>query len=795
MENNKKPDVNFVWKITDDVLRDTFKKNEIGDVILPFVVIRRIDCILKPYNEAVRKNYEQFKDKIADQNLEKVLFKAAGGKKFYNTSKHTLVTLLDDARNCEINFKNYLNGFNKEVRDILTNFQFDKVIAKLIRNNLLYQMIQEICELDFSPEKIDNHDMGYIFEELIRISNENSNETAGEHFTPRDVIRLMSAILFTPDKDTLNRSGIIRTIYDPACGTGGMVNVGKNFILENICTEGNTPTIRTYGQELNEQSYAIAKSEALITGENADNIKLGNSFTQDQFKTNRFHYIMANPPYGVTWKKDQEFILNESLNPDGRFYAGTPRSTDGQLLFVQHMISKMEPDGARIGVVTNGSPLFIGGAGSGESNIRKWIIENDWLECIIALPKDLFYNTGIFTYIWFITNKKSEVRKGKVQLINAIDFCSPASKSLGNKRNDIKQEHINQILDLYLRFEENKYSRIFDNSFFGSLQLTIEQPLRDNNGELVYRKGAVVPNPNKRSIESVPLSEDYDEYFSTIILPQIDPESWIDYSKTRLNFEINFTKYFYEIEYSRPSAEVVKDIFTQISRVKPFIDRIEPLSSVEGQAAPDASRKVDWFGSIPATWRMAKLNYICDNITDGSHFSPQTVEEGLPYVTVSDVYDDKVHVEGASKISEKDYNALVASGCKPPKGSVLLAKDGTVGRTAIVEDNDYVVLSSLGILTPGKDITSKYLKYLLDSTPMQEQMKMSMAGAALRRITLSKITDFIGLVPPIKEQEAICDNLDNTIPKIDEIIDSLQSIMNLLKEYKKSIVNDSVTGK
>ena len=546
MENNKKPDVGFVWKLTDDVLRDTFKKNEIGDVILPFVVIRRIDCILKPYNEAVRKNYEQFKDKIADQNLEKVLFKAAGGKKFYNTSKHTLVTLLDDARNCEINFKNYLNGFNKEVRDILTNFQFDKVIAKLIRNGLLYQMIQEICELDFSPEKIDNHDMGYIFEELIRISNENSNETAGEHFTPRDVIRLMSAIMFTPDKAILNKNGIIRTIYDPACGTGGMVNVGKNYIQENICSEGNTPTIRTYGQELNEQSYAIAKSEALITGENADNIKLGNSFTQDQFKSSRFHYIMANPPYGVTWKKDQEFILNESLNPDGRFYAGTPRVSDGQLLFIQHMISKMEPDGARVGVVTNGSPLFSGGAGSGESNIRKWIIENDWLECIVALPKDLFYNTPISTYIWFITNKKSAERKGKVQLINAVDFCAPASKSLGNKRNDILPGDIEKILGFYQEFRECDNSKIFNNEDFGRLTIVIEQPKRDENGHLITKRGQIQADPAKRDVESLPLSVNYEDYFQEEVLPYIDKDSWIDFTKTRINYEINFTKYFYQ---------------------------------------------------------------------------------------------------------------------------------------------------------------------------------------------------------------------------------------------------------
>ena len=571
MENNKKPDVGFVWKITDDVLRDTFKKNEIGDVILPFVVIRRLDCILKPNNEAVRKSYEQFKDKMTEQNLDRVLCQVAGRRKFYNTSKHTLVSLLDDPRNIEINFRNYLAGFNREVRDIITNFQFDKVVAKLVRNGLLYQMIQEVCELDFSPEKIDNHDMGYVFEELIRISNENSNETAGEHFTPRDVIRLMSAIMFTPDKDVLNKSGIIRTIFDPACGTGGMVNVGKNYILENICDEGVTPEIRTYGQELNEQSYAIAKSEALITGENADNIKLGNSFTQDQFKSNRFHYIMANPPYGVTWKKDQEFILNESLNPDGRFYAGTPRVSDGQLLFIQHMISKMEDDGARIGVVTNGSPLFSGGAGSGESNIRRWIIENDWLECIIALPKDLFYNTGIYTYIWLITNKKSARRKGKVQLINAVDFCSPASKSLGNKRNDIKQEHIEAILDIYMNFEENEHCKIFDNEYFGSLYLTIEQPQRDDQGKLVLRKREKVADTDKRDFENVPLDCDVESYFQDCILPYIDSESWVEISKTRINYEINFTRYFYKFYDLPQSNEILSSIIEKEEKIEKLI--------------------------------------------------------------------------------------------------------------------------------------------------------------------------------------------------------------------------------
>ena len=573
-QQNKRPDVSFVWRITDDVLRDTFKKNEIGMVMLPFVVLRRLDCILAPHNEQVRKTYEQFKDKVSEEKLEPILRKAAGGLKFYNTSRYTLTSLLDDARNLSINFTSYLQSFNKEVQEILANFQFAMTIARINRNNLLFHLIQEICEQDFSPEKVDNHDMGYIFEELIRISNEQSNETAGEHFTPRDVIRLMSAILFTPDKKVLNKNGIIRTIYDPTCGTGGMLYVGKNYILENLCDADSKPTIRTYGQELNEQTYAISKSEALITGEDANNIRLGNTFTNDQFKGSSFHYIMANPPYGVTWKKEQAFILNESFDPSGRFSAGVPRVSDGQLLFIQHMCSKMERNGCRMGVVTNGSPLFSGGAGSGESSIRKWIIENDWLECIVALPKDLFYNTGINTYIWFLTNDKREECRGKVQLIDATSFCVPAAKSLGNKRNDIRTEDIERILDIYQKFEENDYCKIFPNRSFGSFQITVEQPLYDEDGKIKLKGKSKVADISKRDTENVPLDTDVDDYFKREVLPHIDAESWIDYSKTRFNYEINFTRYFYKYQAPESAEKIASRISGSEKRIRELMTEL-----------------------------------------------------------------------------------------------------------------------------------------------------------------------------------------------------------------------------
>ena len=570
-ENTQQPrvDVSFVWNVLDNVLHLTFMKNELGEVMLPFVVLRRMDCILEPIAQKVRDTFNQFKDKVNPDKLDPILRRAAGGRAFYNVSNYTMEELLNDPRNIDINFRQYLNGFNSEVRDILENYQFDKVIARLIRNKLLFAMIQEMVALDLSEEKYDNHMMGYVFEEIIRIANEENNQTAGEHFTPRDMIALMSALLFSPDAESLRHSGIIRTIYDPTCGTGGMVNLGKKYILNKICEPGGpAPTIVTYGQELNEQSYAVAKSEALITGEDAGNIALGNTITEDRFPTKRFHYIMANPPYGVTWKSMADFVINESMNPDGRFYAGTPRTSDGTLLFIQHMLSKMEPDGSRIGVVTNGSPLFSGGAGSGESSIRKWILENDWLETIVALPKDMFYNTGIFTYIWILTNKKSPERKGKVQLINAVDFCKPMKRSLGNKRNMLTTEpdpdgtpsHVDQIKDLYMAFEENEYCKIFSNEDFGYLQFTIEQPQRDSKGKVKMKAGKPVPDSSKRDTENVPLDTNWGEYFKAEVLPHIDPESWTDIMKTKIGYEINFTRCFYKFEPLRPSEEIAQDI-------------------------------------------------------------------------------------------------------------------------------------------------------------------------------------------------------------------------------------------
>ncbi len=558
---------NFIWQVADDILRGSYKQHEYGDVILPFVVLRRLDCVLEAKKEKVLETYNKFKKTLPD--VHRVLLKASG-LNFYNTSKYDLQRLSQDSKNLELNFNNYVNGFSENVREILENFQTDKIIEKLNKNKLLFLMVGKFTEIDLHPDKVSNHEMGYIFEELIRRFNEQANETAGEHFTPREVIRLMVNVLFAENKNDLRKKGIIRTLYDPACGTGGMLTIGKEHILDNINPNAE---IIVFGQEINPQSYAIAKSDALIMDEEADNIRFGNSFTEDKFVGKKFDYMLSNPPFGVSWKKEQDFIENEATNPQGRFFAGTPRVNDGSLLFLQHMISKMEPKGSRLAIVFNGSPLFTGDAGGGESNIRKWIIENDMLEAIIGLPNQLFYNTGISTYIWIVTNKKPQKRKGKVQLINAVDFFEKMRKSLGNKRNIISENQIKGISSIYEKFEESEYCKIFDNRYFGYTKVTVERPLRDEQGNIVKdNKGNVKPDANLRDTENVPLTESIDEYFKREVLPHVpdlpaevthggtQAGAWMDRSKDKVGYEISFTKYFYKYQPLRPLSEITSNI-------------------------------------------------------------------------------------------------------------------------------------------------------------------------------------------------------------------------------------------
>jgi len=545
---------NFIWNIADDVLRGLFKNHEYGDVILPFVVLRRLDCVLEPKKQAVIDTYQQFKDKLDDPAP---VIKGVAGTNFYNTSNYDLSRLKQDAGNIKKNFTNYLNGFSKNVEEIIENFQLEKPVEKLAKNDRLFLLIDKFTEVDLHPGKVSNRLMGQVYEELLRKFSEMSNETSGDHYTPRDVVRLLVAVLFEEDKESLKGEGKVRSTFDCCAGSGGMLTIGQEYVKDHINPE---ISLRLLGQELNPQTFSICKSDFLITGEDPNNIRLGSSLSNDKFPAQRFDYMATNPPFGVSWKSEQKFVKDESGDPHGRFFVGTPRSSDGSLLFLQHLISKMEEQGSRIGIVFNGSPLFTGDAGSGESEIRKWIIENDWLEGIIAMPDQLFFNTGISTYIWFVTNKKAPHRKGKVQLINATDFFKPMKKSLGSKRKEISEEQRKQIIELYTAFEENEHSKIYPNSYFGYTKVTVEQPTLDEAGKVILnRKGEAKPDPKKRDTERIPLGEDIDAYFKREVAPHL-PDAWMDRDKDKVGYEINFTKYFYKYKPLRPLAEIKKDL-------------------------------------------------------------------------------------------------------------------------------------------------------------------------------------------------------------------------------------------
>ena len=648
--------VNFIWSIA-ELLRGPYKKEQYGDVILPMAVLRRFDCVLAATKDEVLEKYEALK-KSGLQNMDPVLNRISK-QEFNNTSKYDFEKLLAEPDDIANNLRNYINGFSKNAREIIEHFDFDKQITKLNDNNLLYLVVSEFNKIDLHPDKVSNTEMGYIFEELIRRFSEHAE--AGDHYTPREVIRLMVNILLNEDNEELTQPGLVVTVYDCCAGTGGMLSVAEQYLKEL------NPGIQVelFGQEINPQSFSICKSDMLIKGQNADNIILGDSFTEDGHRGRTFRYMLTNPPFGVEWKKAEKFIREEYEKEgyNGRFGAGLPRISDGSLLFLQHLISKMKQDekGSRIAIIFNGSPLFTGDAGSGESEIRRWIIENDMLEGIIALPDQLFYNTGISTYIWIVTNRKNNdpmkgpVRTGKIQLVNAVDFYQKMRKSLGNKRNEITEEQIKEITRIYGEFKENEYCKIFDNEDFGYQKIVVERPLRLNfqvteerinnlynetafsnlakskkkgtaglkeiekgrklqqqiietlktmDSTILYKnrdeftkvlkkafkdsdikldsallkailsalsekdetadicvdsKGNPEPDPDLRDTENVPLKEDIHEYFEREVKPHV-PDAWIDETKTKIGYEIPFTRHFYKYQPLRPSEEIMREI-------------------------------------------------------------------------------------------------------------------------------------------------------------------------------------------------------------------------------------------
>ena len=565
----------LIWAIADKIT-GVYKPHEYGKVILPLTVIKRFDSILEETKSDVLAAYEKCRNMDNDIMRNEILTKASGHP-FYNTSKYTLRTLLDDPDHIDDNFASYINAFSPNVCEIIEKFEFAKdELPKMREYGLLFTVLQEFGtdKADMHPSRVSDIEMGYIFEELIRKFSESYNEEAGQHYTPREVIELMVHILLNFDNAMLS-SKEARTIYDPACGTGGMLSIASEYIKKH----NSSAAFLCFGQEINPETYAIAKADMLIKGENDSLIRSGNTLSDDQFPNQTFNYIISNPPFGREWKKEKASVEKEAKltrENGGRFFMGLPAIGDSQMLFLSNAVAKMKPveeGGSRVAIVHNGSPLFTGDAGSGPSNIRKYLLENDLLEAIIALPNDIFYNTGIATYIWVLSNNKEKRRMGKVQLINANGLYEKRRKSLGNKRNDIPQTAIDEIAKIYGDFRENKLSKIFKNEDFGYRKVVVERPLRDESGKPILKKGKVQADPKLRDTENIPLSEDVAEYMKREVLPYA-PDAWIDESKTKIGYEIPFTRYFYEYTPPVPSEEIKREILQIESELKGSIERI-----------------------------------------------------------------------------------------------------------------------------------------------------------------------------------------------------------------------------
>ena len=568
----------FIWSVA-DLLRGDYKQSDYGKVILPFTVLRRLDCVLEATKTTVLAEKE--KREAAGLNPEPFLLKKSG-QLFYNTSPLDLKKLMGDQDHIGENLRSYMQAFSPAVRDIFESFDFHTQIDRLDKAGLLYLVTEKFANFDLHPEVVSNAQMGAVFEELIRKFAELSNETAGEHFTPREVIRLMVNLLFIEDDAALTKPGVVRSLYDPTAGTGGMLSVGGEHLAEI------NPDARLvmYGQELNAESYAICKADMLIKGQDIANIIFGNTLSADGLHGKHFDYMLSNPPFGVEWKKIQKEITKEAAEQgyNGRFGPGLPRVSDGSLLFLLHLISKMRPakdGGSRFGIVLNGSPLFTGGAGSGESEIRRYVLENDLVEAIIGLPTDMFYNTGISTYVWIVSNRKPAARRGKVQLIDASGFWQKMRKSLGSKRKELSPAHIEDITRLFGEFREETrdgvpISRIFKNEDFGYRTITVERPERDAAGNVVHGtkgkgKGKPVPDSSLRDTENVPLNEDVQTYFAREVLPHA-ADAWIEHEKTKVGYEIPFNRHFYVFQPPRPLDEIDAELKECTGRILTMIE-------------------------------------------------------------------------------------------------------------------------------------------------------------------------------------------------------------------------------
>jgi len=774
----------MIWNVA-DMLRGPFKPHEYGLVILPMTVVKRFhDCLL-PTHQAVLDTYEKVKKlQVIDGFLQK-----ASGYQFYNTSRFTFETLLADPDNIESNFRDYLSGFSANAQDVLAKFDFDNIIKRMVESNTLYLVIKEFgSEKGYlGPDKISAVDCGYIFEDLVRRFSESFGEEAGAHFTSRDIIYLMTDLLLSEaDLDTSSM-----TVYDMAMGTSQMLSCME----ERIHELNSDIEVTCFGQEFNPSTFAIAKADMMIRGGDPNNMRFGDTLSEDQFPGFTFQYIISNPPFGIDWKREQKAVEAEAARGEmGRFAPGLPKISDGQQLFVLNGLAKLANKG-KMAIIQNGSPLFSGDAGSGPSNIRQYILENDWLDCIIQLSTDMFMNTGISTYIWVLSKDKPAHRAGKVQLIDASHCFEPRRKSIGTKRNDITDACRELIVTAYGEFANGKVygdkngiyceSKVFESVEFGYNKIVVERPQRDEAGNVILKRGKPVPDTSLRDTENVPLVQDIDAYFAREVLPYA-PDAWIDHSKTKVGYEIPMTRYFYEYQ----APEAVEDIVARITALEQDISAgLAELFHKEGCVTKGVRGEremkdsgVEWIGEINHRFSLIKLKYIC---------------------SILDQYRKPISADKRSQSGSVLYDYYGASGAIDKIDDytiddhvMLIGEDGANLRMRnlplMYEVNGKAWINNHAhILKPTERVDFYYLFYALEELDINPYI----TGSAQPKLSQEKLQNIWVPLPDLEEQQEIATYIRSKCAKIDKLIAKKEQLIKELESYKKSLIYEVVTGK
>jgi len=771
MDNNLvktvKEKSNFLYSIA-EILTGDYKPHQYGDVMLPLVVLKRFDDVLSDTKEAVIEASKKYPITFAKRDF---ILKEISKNNFYNTSKFDFKKLLNEPSDIESNFYNYLDGFSDEVKDIMEKFKIKDQIQKLSEHNILYLIIDKFNEpqANMHPSQVTNIEMGYIFEEIIRRYNELSNEDAGQHYTPREVIELMVNLVFEDQSDLADASKI-KTVYDGACGTGGMLTGSMEYVKKL----NSSSKLLCYGQEIEDATYAVCKADMLIKGENPNNIRFGSTLSNDQFTGEKFDYIIMNPPFGRDWKKDKDKVEKEAeKGADGRFFAGTPPISDSQLLFLQNAVSKMKDGGSKVAIIHNGSALWNGEAGKSESEIRRYIIENDLLDCIVQLPTNLFYNTPITTYIWILSNNKPEYRKNKIQLINAETFYKKMRKSLGEKKNEILPNQIKEITKIYGDFVNNKYSKIFDKSFFGYQLINVLIPKYDDDGNAVMKNNKVVFDKTNKNKEFIPLSVNPTEYFEREVKPYYE-DAVFEKSEIKIGYSIDFVKYFHEpIEFEKTS-DIMKKINQNTNLIENTVKDL--FDDVEDD---NINVKINKYLKVKNCFVVSK---------DKAHLDdPVILSLARDGVRIRDISTN----EGQLADSYYDYNPV-------KKNDLLLnPMDLVSGANCTLSDKEGVISPAYVNLRNKKGYYSKYYDYFFKTQYWTRNFFACGKGVSFdNRWTLNNdaLMNYKIPVIPYETQIKIADDLDIKINKINKAKKELEDQIQLLESYKRSLINERVMG-